>query len=177
SSVALVLLTVLWGRSAGAQTTERVSVASGGTTEGNDTSLGSALSADGRFVAFDSAATDLVAGDTNGASDVFVHDRQTGMTERVSVASDGTQGNNASSCPALSADGRFVAFDSDATNLVAGDTNGATDVFVHDRQTGTTERVSVPSGGRTQSSGNTGGIVAFPARSTDVRWAACKGDA
>src|SRR5205809_6001727 len=89
SSVALVLLTVLWGRSAGAQTTERVSVASGGTTEGNDTSLGSALSADGRFVAFDSAATDLVAGDTNGVSDVFVHDRQTGTTERVSVASDG----------------------------------------------------------------------------------------
>src|SRR5437016_61982 len=142
SSVALVLLTVLWGRSAGAQTTERVSVASGGTTEGNDTSLGSALSADGRFVAFDSAATNLVAGDTNGTTDVFVHDRQTGMTERVSVASDGTQGNNASSYPALSADGRFVAFDSDATNLVAGDTNGATDVFVHDRQTGATERVS-----------------------------------
>src|SRR5438105_9900836 len=121
SSVALVLLTVLWGRSAGAQTTERVSVASGGTTEGNDTSLGSALSADGRFVAFDSAATDLVAGDTNGVSDVFVHDRQTGTTERVSVASDGTQGNGASShlsfasAPRLAADHRF------ATDLVAAD--------------------------------------------------------
>src|SRR5207253_2716603 len=114
--------TALGGRSAGAQTTVRVSVASDG-TEGNDVSLGSALSADGRFVAFDSAATDLVAGDTNGTNDVFVHDRQTGITERVSVASDGTQGNKASSYPALSADGRFVAFDSDATNLVAGDTN------------------------------------------------------
>src|SRR5437016_1083416 len=177
SSVALVLLTVLWGRSAGAQTTERVSVASGGTTEGNDTSLGSALSADGRFVAFDSAATNLVAGDTNGTTDVFVHDRQTGMTERVSVASDGTQGNNASSYPALSADGRFVAFDSDATNLVAGDTNGATDVFVHDRQTGATERVSVTSGGGTQGNGNSGGFFAFPALSTDGRLVAFQSDA
>src|SRR5438034_301190 len=183
SSVALVLLTVLWGRSAGAQTTERVSVASGGTTEGNDTSLGSALSADGRFVAFDSAATDLVAGDTNGVSDVFVHDRQTGTTERVSVASDGAQGNNRSSLvtfafpPALSADGRFVAFDSDATNLVAGDTNGATDVFVHDRQTGATERVSVTSGGGTQGNGNSGGFFAFPALSTDGRLVAFQSDA
>src|SRR5438876_513362 len=80
SSVALVLLTALWGRSAGAQTTERVSVASGG-TESNTASVGAALSADGRFVAFHSAATNLVAGDTNGTTDVFVHDRQTGMTE------------------------------------------------------------------------------------------------
>src|SRR5438093_4861509 len=113
SSVALVLLTALWGRSAGAQTTERVSVASGG-TEGNDASLGSALSADGRFVAFDSAATDLVAGDTNGVSDVFVHDRQTGTTERVSVASGGAQGNGSSGligfalAPALAARGRPI---------------------------------------------------------------------
>src|SRR5438132_452517 len=168
SSVTLVLLTALWGWSAGAQTTERVSVTSGG-TEGNGASLGSALSADGRFVAFDSAATDLVAGDTNGATDVFVHDRQTGTTERVSVASGGTQANNISSYPALSADGRFVAFQSDATNLVAGDTNGATDVFVHDRQTGATERVSVASGGGTQGNRNSGGFFAFPALSVDGR--------
>src|SRR5204863_349490 len=163
SSVTLVLLTALWGRSAGAQTTERVSVASDGTTEGNDASLGSALSADGRFVAFDSAATDLVAGDTNGVADVLVHDRQTGTTERVSVASGGgTQGNGNSggffSFPALSADGRLVAFQSDATNLVAGDTNGTTDVFVHDRQTGTTERVSVASGG-TEGNGFSAGLA------------------
>src|SRR5438477_460507 len=157
SSVTLVLLTALWGRSAGAQTTERVSVASGG-TEANGASLSSALSADGRFVAFDSAATDLVAADTNGVSDVFVHDRQTGATERVSVASGGAQGNGSSGLigfafpPALSADGRFIAFVSLATSLVAGDTNGATDVFVRDRLTGTTERVSVASGG-TQSNG------------------------
>ena len=170
SSVALVLLTVLWGRSAGAQTTERVSVASGGTTEGNDTSLGSALSADGRFVAFDSAATDLVAADTNGESDVFVHDRQTGTTERVSVASDGAQGNGSSGLvtfafpPALSADGRFVAFVSAAANLVASDTNGATDVFVHDRQTGTTERVSVASDGTESNAASVGSSLSADGR-------------
>src|SRR5947207_5712124 len=113
NSVTLVLLSALWGRSAEAQTTERVSVASGG-TEGKDASLGSALSADGRFVAFDSDASDLVAGDTNGVSDVFVHDRQTGTTERVSVASGGAQGNGSSGLvgfafPAVSAAGRLVA--------------------------------------------------------------------
>src|SRR5216117_3702789 len=178
SSVALVLLTVLWGRSAGAQTTERVSVASGGTTEGNDTSMGSALSADGRFVAFDSAAADLVAGDTNRVSDVFVHDRQTGTTERVSVASDGTQGNGSSGLlsfafpPALTADGRFVAFVSFATNLVAGDTNGATDVFVHDRQTGTTERVSVASDGTESNAASLGSAL-----SADGRFVAFQSDA
>src|SRR5207249_9937543 len=105
-------------------------------------------------------------------TDVFVRDRQTGMTARVSVASDGTQANNVSSYPALSADGRFVAFQSDATNLVAGDTNGATDVFVHDRQTGATERVSVASGGGTQGNRNSGGFLSSPALSADGRLAA-----
>src|SRR5439155_7441870 len=121
-------------------------VASGG-TQSNAASLGSALSADGRLVAFQSDATNLVVGDTNGATDVFVRDRQTGMTARVSVASDGTQANNVSSYPALSADGRFVAFQSDATNLVAGDTNGTTDVFVHDRPTCTTQPATAPPAG------------------------------
>src|SRR5438132_1108786 len=189
SAVTLLLLTALGGRSAGAQTTVRVSVASDG-TEGNDVSLGSALSADGRFVAFDSAATDLVAGDTNGVSDVFVHDRQTGTTERVSVASDGAQGNGRSGLvtfafpPALSADGRFVAFVSAAANLVASDTNGATDVFVHDRQTGTTERVSVASDGTESNAANVGPslsadgrFVAAPALSADGRFVAFDSDA
>src|SRR5207247_262593 len=168
-SAACLLLLTLGGRLAGAQTTVRVSVASDG-TEGNDVSMGSALSADGRFLAFDSAAADLVAGDTNRVSDVFVHDRQTGTTERVSVASDGAQGNGSSGLlsfafpPALSADGRFVAFVSFATNLVAGDTNGATDVFVHDRQTGTTERVSVASDGTQGNAASAGGPL--PARGT-----------
>src|SRR5213076_3051692 len=171
SSVTLVLLTALCGRSADAQTTERVSVASGG-TEGNGASLSSALSADGRFVAFVSAATDLVAADTNGASDVFVRDRLTGTTERVSVASGGTQSNAASLGSALSADGRLVAFQSDATNLVVGDTNGATDVFVRDRQTGMTARVSVASDG-TQANN----VSSYPALSADGRFVAFQSDA
>src|SRR3989442_14439830 len=116
--------------------TERVSVDSAG-TEANGSSFGRALSADGRFVAFTSVAPDLVAGDTNGAADVFVHDRQTGTTERVSVDSAGNQANGDSGAVALSADGRFVAFTSVATNLVAGDTNGSSDVVWKDGVTGT----------------------------------------
>jgi len=134
--------------------TERVSVDSAG-NPGDDSSYSPSISADGRFVAFRSRATNLVAGDTNGSIDVFVHDRWTGATERVSVDSDGNQATGdryspaIADCynPALSADGRFVAFASLAANLVPGDTNGSMDVFVHDRQTGTTERVSVDSAG------------------------------
>jgi cold shock CspA family protein len=91
-----------------------------------------------------------VPGDTNNAGDIFVHDRQTGDTTRVSVASDGTQGNDNSASPggsAISAYGRYVAFSSLASNLVPGDANGKRDVFVHDRQTGQTSRVSVASDG------------------------------
>jgi len=127
-------------------TTTRVSVSSGG-VQGNNVSNSPSISADGRYVAFQSSATNLVAGDSNGTADVFVHDRSTGQTTRVSVAGDGSQGNNVSYNPRLSGDGRFVAFRSDATNLVAGDTNGVRDVFVHDCVTGATTRVSVDSGG------------------------------
>lgn len=92
------------------------------------------LSADGRYVAFASSASDLVGGDTNGASDIFVYDRRRGTTERVSVASDGTQGDfdpphtvrdagYGSWAPSISANGRYVAFASDASNLVSDDTN------------------------------------------------------
>jgi Tol biopolymer transport system component len=126
--------------------TTRVSVASDG-TEGNDDSWWPSISADGRYVAFSSLASNLVPGDTNGTWDVFVHDRLTGQTTRVSVASDGTQGNNGSGDPSISADGRYVAFSSLASNLVPGDTNGTWDVFVHDRLTGQTTRVSVASDG------------------------------
>jgi len=125
-----------------------VSMASGG-AQGNGQSgtHRPAISADGRFVAFPSDASNLVPGDTNGVTDVFVHDRQSGQTTRVSVASDGTGGDGDSWFPSLSADGRFVAFQSDAGNLVADDTNGMRDIFVHDRQTGQTARVSVATGG------------------------------
>jgi hypothetical protein len=133
-------------------TTERVSVDSAG-VQGNDDSLDPSISADGRFVAFASLASSLVAGDTNLVQDIFVHDRLNGTTERVSVDTAGAQANDDSQNPSISADGRFVAFDSDATNLVASDTNGVSDIFVHDRQSGMTERVSIDSGG-TQSGGN-----------------------
>ncbi len=114
---------------------------------GAGASYNPSVSADGRFVAFWSDAPNLVAGDTNGAFDVFLHDRQTGTTTRVSVSSLGAQGNAESRMPSISADGRFVAFFATATNLVAGDTNNAYDVFVHDTQTATTTRVSVSSSG------------------------------
>lgn len=136
-------------------TTERVSVACDG-TEANAASSGAAISADGRYVAFRSQATNLLSGDTNdycgdsgtdNCSDVFVYDRQADDIERVSVASDGTEGNGHSWPPAISADGRYVAFVSRATNLVPNDTNGWHDVFVHDRQTGHTQRISVASDG------------------------------
>lgn len=122
-----------------------VSVASDG-TQGNGQSRpfdGVAISGDGRYVAFSSDASNLVPGDTNGVSDVFVHDRMTGETTRVSVASDGAEGNGQAGVPTISADGRYVAFSSQASNLVLNDTNNNKDVFVHDRTTGETARVSV----------------------------------
>ena len=107
-----------------------MSVASDG-TQADGGSESPAVSADGRFVAFESVASNLVPGDTNGAFDVFVHDRQTGTTTRANVASDGTQANSGAVRPSISGDGRFVSFDSTASNLVPGDTNGFIDVFVH----------------------------------------------
>jgi Tol biopolymer transport system component len=117
-----------WGQG----TTARVSLGPNG-VQGNSYSRQPALSADGRFVAFSSYASNLVPGDTNDEEDVFVRDRRTGKTERVSLGPNGIQGNGDSGgiyTPALSTDGRFVAFDSEASNLVPGDTNNWQDVFV-----------------------------------------------
>ena len=154
--------------------TWRVSVSSGG-SQGNVYSYGPAISPGGRFVAFSSSATNLVPRDTNDSGDVFVHDRRTGTTERVSVSSDGAQGNQQSSQPAISPGGRFVAFSSQATKLVPGDTNRWDDVFVHDRRTGTTERVSVSSGGAQGNKGSGsptispgGRFVAFSSAATNL---------
>ncbi|HWP30918.1 MAG TPA: hypothetical protein VNK96_04215 [Fimbriimonadales bacterium] len=124
--------------------TTRVSVSSAG-VEGNGNSGDPYISGDGRYVVFESVAKNLVAGDTNNATDVFVHDRLTGETFRASVSSTGTEGNGGSTDPCISADGRYVAFESTAKNLVSGDTNNAADVFVHDILTGETKRVSVSS--------------------------------
>src|SRR5215211_200380 len=135
-------------------TTERVSVDSAGNQADPDGLGGGAdnaypsISADGRYVAFLSSASNLASGDTNGTYDAFVHDRQAGTTERVSVDGGGNEGNGASGLTtAISGGGRYVAFGSQASNLVPGDTNGTTDSFVRDRQAGTTERVSVDSAG------------------------------
>jgi Tol biopolymer transport system component len=114
-----------------AQTTTRVSVATGGIQSAGNAWFAT-LSADGRYVAFESDAGDLVAGDTNGVADVFLHDRRTSTTTRVSVSSAGAQGTADSEEPAVSADARLVAFSSNAPNLVAGDTNGASWRSAHD---------------------------------------------
>ena len=90
-------------------------------------------------MAFESVATNLVPGDTNGLRDIFIRDRKAGTTRRVSVGPKGVQGDRDSVNPAVSADGRFVVFWSFATNLVPSDTNDWGDVFVHDRKTGTTQ--------------------------------------
>jgi len=115
----------------------------------NNNSLDPAISADGRYVAFDSDATNLVPTDlvADISSDIFVHDRTLNSTERVSVAIAGAPRDGDSFKPSISADGRFVAFYSSATNLVAGDINGVADVFLYDRNADTTTRVSGASGG------------------------------
>src|SRR2546428_2742510 len=152
----------------------------GSGVEGNAFSFGPTISRDGRFVVLVSQAATLVPGDTNGALDVFVRNLSTSTTERVSVDSNGVQGNGSSAgfldLPDISADGRFLAFPSTATNLVPGDTNGVPDIFVHDRLTGITERVSVRSSG-TQSDGTSffkpvitpdGRFVAFTDRGSNL---------
>jgi Ca2+-binding RTX toxin-like protein len=100
--------------------------------EANIHSIYPSISADGRFVAFFSEADNLVLDDTKERHDDFVHDRQLGQTTRVSVDSMGNEVNSFSRSPSISADGRFVAFDSNASNIVPGDTNGVDDVFVRD---------------------------------------------
>jgi uncharacterized repeat protein (TIGR01451 family) len=127
-------------------TTQRVSVSSAGRQgDGNSGLLnlmgGPSISGDGRFVAFSSEASNLVRGDRNANPDVFVHDRATGETTRVSVATGGAEANAGGSEPTISRDGRIVAFLSNADNIVP-DGNFTADVFVHDRQTGVTERIS-----------------------------------
>ena len=111
--------------------TTRVSVDDSG-LQSDGASFRPSLSGDGRFVAYYSEASNLVSGDTNGAADVFLFDRRSGAAKRVSVAGGGGEANADSERPALSGSGRLVIFESDASNLVTGDTNQFTDVFVHD---------------------------------------------
>jgi Tol biopolymer transport system component len=162
-----------------AKTTKRVSASSSG-AQGKGASDESWISGDGRYVVFYSGASNLVSGDTNGTSDVFVRDRQAKTTKRVSVSSSGAQGNEGSYPGlvgrAITQDGRYVVFWSFASNLVSGDTNGAPDVFVRDRQAKTTKRVSVSSScaqGNDDSvglaiSGTDGRFVAFGSHATNL---------
>ncbi len=156
-----------------AQTTERVSVDSTGAQSNADSQGYASISTDGHFVAFTSSASNLVPGDTNGVRDIFVRDRVNGTTERVSVSSTGAEANGSSSTAAISADGRFVAFVSDASNLVPGVAGGQ--VFLRDRLNGTTELVTVSfygggssGGGDAPSISADGRFVAFDSVAVDL---------
>ena len=154
------------------KTITRVSVDSAG-NQAIGGSVSPSISADGRFVAFESAANNLVPGDTNNSTDIFVRDTIANTTILVSLDSAGNQTKfNSSSNPTISADGRFVAFQSDAFNLVPGDTNNRSDIFVRDLSTNTTTRVSVDSTGNQANGGS-----AEPSISADGRFVAFQSDA
>lgn len=171
AGVSLTLLVMAGTASAAARHTARVSIADDG-TQGNEDSLAPAISADGTLVAFESLASTLVLEDTNNVRDVFVRNRSTHTTSQVSVATGGAEGNGPSDEPAISANGRYVAFASTATNLVAGDDNAHSDVFLRDRTLHKTFLVSVSSGG-TQGDGDS----FSPSVSDDGRYVAFASEA
>lgn len=169
-------------------TTQRVSISTTGEQAATAVQFPD-ISGDGRYVVFDTSDTHLVANDDNicegtgqtggtfyfPCSDVFIHDTQTGTTQRVSVNADGAQANGVSTTASISANGRFVTFQSSATNLVSGDTNDAIDIFVKDMLTGRVERVSVTSNGGQADDGNynpqisaDGRVVTFESRATNL---------
>ncbi len=170
-------------RDAGAATTELVSIAADGGAADGET-LTATMTPDGQWVAFSSTANNLIVGDTNqcdddgnevteNCGDVFVRNRVTATTTRVSVDSVGAEGNGGSGNPDISADGRWVVFESLASNLVAGDTNDAMDCFLHDRVNGTTERVSITDGegeasGRSCRVSDDGHFVVFQSGNHDL---------
>ncbi|MGH8998076.1 MAG: hypothetical protein ACRDY7_01640 [Acidimicrobiia bacterium] len=152
----------------------RASVAADG-AQGDDSSFSPSISADGRYVAFESEATTLAPGDGNGALDVFLHDRHTGSTILVSRTEGGSSGNAASFNPSISGDGGWIAFGSEADDLTPGDANATEDVFVHERATGRTLLVSVasdstPANGRSLSPSisDDGRVVAFASFATNL---------
>ena len=149
----------------------RVSTAADG-FQGGNSSENPAISANGRYVVFQSEASNLVSGDTNGAADIFVKDTTTNSITRVSTAADGSQGNSESYVPDISADGRYVVFESNAFNLVSGDTNGLRDVFIKDTNTNSITRVSTAANG---SQGNGGSEN--PAISADGRYVVFRSNA
>jgi Tol biopolymer transport system component len=161
--IGLAVVTVAASEPAAAQAvpaaTARVSVATGG-VQANGPSAAVAVTPDGRFVLFDSTATNLVPGDTNRRADVFVDDRRSGRTTRVSLGVADRQANGASVGRSITPDGRFVVFMSAATDLTTtADTNAEPDVFVRDRARATTTRVSIPPGGGQFHDGGFGGLA------------------
>jgi Tol biopolymer transport system component len=159
---------------ASAQWIERVTIDSMG-MQSDDMGVTMDVSFDGRVISYYSLATNLVPNDMNGKCDVFVRDRFTGTTERVSVDSSGVEGDGDSYSGYVSSNGRFVSFASEATNLATSDGNGSPDAFVRDRVTGTTVRVSVDSAGNEADFGGEGGpisadgnIVAFGSYATNL---------
>jgi len=150
-------------------------VQTSGVLQANDASYTPAVSADGRWVAFSSDASNLVPGDFNHSRDVFLRDTRTGEIRRVSVSSAGRQGNADSYNPSISGDGRYVVYDSFASNLVPGDTNRQGDVFLYDRDQRSTTRISVRfDGAQTDAQSGfgvisrDGNIIAFESRATEV---------
>ena len=146
------------------ETLELVS-ASTSRPQGQGNSYYPSISDDGKYIAFESWQQVLVSNDTNQVPDIFVRDRETGVTTRVSVSSTGEQANAQCQRPEISGNGRYIVFESTADNLVDGDTNGSRDIFVHDRETGETERVSVSSSGE-----QADGICEASAISADGRY-------
>ncbi|MEK7817442.1 MAG: hypothetical protein AAB281_04225, partial [Actinomycetota bacterium] len=151
----------------------RVSIATTG-AQASDHSINASISSNGDFVAFESSANDMVPGDLNGARDIFVRNRQIGHTTRVSTDAAGNEGNQMSLEPTISDDGRYVAFQSGASNLVGGDTGGNEDIFVKDRTSGATYRLSSGPGGEGNDHSSTpaisplGGYVAFESYATNL---------
>jgi len=163
------------GGPAGAATTDVITVTpERGRQDGNSGSP--SISGDGRYVAFSSVATNLVPDDTNGTSDVFVRDRSTGVTRRASVASNGVQSDGDARDPVISRDGRYVAFVSDATNLVPGNGRRSFQVNLHDLATRQTSLVSVAIDGA-RASGDCRPGFAAPAIVADGGWIAFGCDA
>lgn len=146
-----------------------------GTVEANNASFTPAVSADGRWVAFSSDASNLVPGDYNHTRDIFLRDTKTDSTRRISVSDTGQQGNAASYNPTISGDGRYVVYDSYATNLVPGDTNRQGDVFLYDRNARTTTRISMGyDGSQTDAESGfgviseDGNVIGFESRATNI---------
>lgn len=171
---ALALWLCAAGELAYADSVGVLSITTAGVTA-NGASDHPSISADGRYVVFDSDASNLVSGDTNGLKDIFLVDRQSGSIVRISVGASGQEANGASSNPSISASGRHIAFVTTANNLISSETGSQSRVLVYDRATATLTRVSVNNSG-TQVAGNSyrpvlswdGRYVAFSSMATDL---------